>query len=61
MDHEQRKDWDRLIRTLGAGFLVRWDQHDPDSLEEEVGPMTSDRASERERERERELQEAWFD
>ena len=59
MDDDQRRDWDRLIRTLGAGFLVRWDQHDPDSLEEEVGPMTSDRASERERERE--LQEAWFD
>ena len=57
MDDEQRKDWDRLIRTLGAGFLVRWDQHDPDSLEEEVGPMTRDRAGERERE----LEEAWFD
>jgi hypothetical protein len=57
VDDEQRKDWDRLIRTLGAGFLVRWDQHDPDSLEEEVGPMTRGRAGERERE----LEEAWFD
>jgi hypothetical protein len=61
VDDEQRKDWDRLIRTLGAGYLVRWDQHDPDSLEEEVGPMTGERAErERERERERELVEAWF-
>ena len=57
MDDEIRKDWDRLIRTLGAGFLVRWDQHDPDSLEEEVGPMTRGRAGEREREPE----QAWFD
>lgn len=57
MDDEQRKDWDRLIRTLGAGYLARWDQHDPDSLEEEVGPMTRGRAGERERE----LEEAWFD
>ena len=57
MDDEIRKDWDRLIRTLGAGFLVRWDQHDPDSLEEEVGPITRGRASERERE----LETAWFD
>ena len=57
MDDEQRKDWDRLIRTLGAGFLVRWDQHDPDSLEEEVGSLARGRAVERERE----LQEAWFD
>ena len=55
MDDEQRKEWDRLIRTLGAGFLVRWDQHDRDSLEAEVGPMTRDRVDDRE------LQEAWFD
>jgi hypothetical protein len=55
VDDEQRKDWDRLIRTLGAGFLVRWDQHDPESLEEEVGPITRSRAEDRE------LQEAWFD
>lgn len=59
MDDEQRKDWDRLIRTLGAGYLVRWDQHDPESLEEEVGPITRGRAGGRERERE--LEEAWFD
>jgi hypothetical protein len=55
VDDEQRKDWDRLIRTLGAGFLVRWDQHDPDSLEEEIGPMT------RRSDDDRQLQEAWFD
>jgi hypothetical protein len=55
VDEEQRKDWDRLIRTLGAGFLVRWNQHDPDSLEEEVGPIPSGRVDDRE------LQEAWFD
>ncbi len=57
MDEEQRKDWDPLIRTLGAGFLVRWDQHDPESLEAEVGPITRDRADARERE----LEVAWFD
>jgi hypothetical protein len=55
VDDEQQKDWDRLIRTLGAGFLVRWDQHDPHSLEEEVGPITRDRLDDRDR------QEAWFD
>lgn len=59
MDDEQREDRDRLIRTLGAGYLVRWDQHDPESLEEEVGPMTGVHGG-RERERERELEEAWF-
>ncbi len=58
-DDEQRrdKDWDRLFRSLGTGFLARWDQHDPDSLEEELGPMTRARAGEQERE----LEEAWFD
>lgn len=55
MDDERRKERDRLIRTLDAGFLVRWDQHDPDSLEAEVGPMTRGRVDDRE------LQEAWFD
>ncbi len=55
MDDEQRDDWERVIRSLGAGFLVRWDQHDPESLEQEVGPMTRQRAGERE------LEEAWFD
>ena len=55
MDDDQRQDWDRLIRSLGTGFLVRWDQHDPESLEEEVGPLARDRAEERE------LEEAWFD
>ena len=55
MDNEQREDWERAIRSLGAGFLVRWDQHDPESLEQEVGPVSRQRADERE------LQEAWFD
>jgi hypothetical protein len=55
VDDQERKDWDRLISTLSAGYLVRWDQHDPESLEEEVGPMAVARGEERE------LQEAWFD
>jgi hypothetical protein len=54
MDDQRREDWERLIRSLGAGYLVRWDQHDPEALEQEVGPMTRQRAEERE------LQEAWF-
>jgi hypothetical protein len=55
VDDQQRDDRERVIRSLGAGFLVRWDQHDPESLEEEVGPMTRQRAGELE------LEEAWFD
>lgn len=55
MDDQRRDDRERVIRSLGTGFLVRWDQHDPESLEDEVGPMTRRRAAERERE------EAWFD
>jgi len=55
VDDEQREDRERVIRSLGAGFLVRWDQHDPASLEQEVGPVTSQRFEERE------LQEAWFE
>lgn len=55
MDDQQREDWERVISSLGAGFLVRWDQHDPESLEQEVGPMTRQRADQRE------LEEAWFD
>ncbi|HEY4024933.1 MAG TPA: hypothetical protein VGO86_00775 [Candidatus Dormibacteraeota bacterium] len=54
MDDEQREDRERAIRSLGAGFLVRWDQHDPESLEYEVGPMMRERADERE------LVNAWF-
>jgi len=55
VDDEQRQDRERLIRSLGAGFLVRWDQHDPESLVEEVGPMTRERVAERQ------LEAAWFD
>jgi len=61
VDDEQRQDRERAIRSLGAGFLVRWDLHDPEALEEEVGPMTRVRDSARVAERERELEEAWFD
>lgn len=52
---DEHSDRERLIRSLGAGFLVRWDQHDRDSLVEEVGPMTRTRTVEREPE------VAWFD
>ena len=55
MDEQQRDDWQRVIRSLGTGFLVRWDQHDPKSLEHEVGPVNRQRAEERE------LVRAWFD
>lgn len=54
MEGEQREDWERVTRSLGAGFLVRWDQHDPEALEQEVGPMTRQRAEERGTE------EPWF-
>lgn len=59
MDDEQRQDRERAIRSLGAGFLVRWDLHDPEALEEEVGPMTRTRPPTRVTDRE--LEEAWFD
>jgi hypothetical protein len=52
---DEQQDRERLIRSLGAGFLVRWDQHDPESLVQEVGPMT------RERTVERAPEVAWFD
>lgn len=54
MEDEQREDWERVTRSLGAGFLVRWDQHDPEALEHEVGPMTRLRAEQRG------VGEAWF-
>jgi hypothetical protein len=59
VDDEQRHDRERAIRSLGAGFLVRWDLHDPEALEEEVGPMTQARTGTRVADRE--LEEAWFD
>jgi hypothetical protein len=55
VDDEERDDWQRVFRSLGTGFLVRWDLHDPRSLEEEVGPMNRHRAGERV------LEVAWFD
>jgi hypothetical protein len=55
VDDEERDDWQRVFRSLGTGFLVRWDLHDPRSLEEEVGPMNRHRAGERV------LDAAWFD
>jgi hypothetical protein len=54
VDDERRDDRERVIRSLGAGFLVRWDQHDPEALEQEVGPVTKQRAGEQD------LAEAWF-
>jgi hypothetical protein len=55
MDDDQgREEWERVIRSLGAGYLVRWDQHDHEALEEEVGPMTRQRAEEHD------LAHAWF-
>jgi hypothetical protein len=59
VDDEQRQDRERAIRSLGAGFLVRWDLHDPEALEEEVGPMTRVRPVKRDPDRE--LEEVWFD
>jgi hypothetical protein len=58
VDDERRDDRESAIRSLGAGFLVRWDLHDPGSLEEEVGPVTRPRSADQE---EREREEAWFD
>ncbi len=54
MDDTRREDWERVISSLGAGYLVRWDQHDPDAVEQEVGPVTRQPAEQRE------LAEAWF-
>lgn len=54
MEEQLREDRERLIRSLGAGFLVRWDQHDPDAVEQEVGPVTWERTEEDQ------LAEAWF-
>ena len=57
MDDQEQKARDRVIRSLGAGYLVRWDQHDPDALKQEVGPVTRRQAAERELV----LEPAWFD
>jgi hypothetical protein len=54
VEDQRRQDREQLIRSLGAGFLVRWDQHDPEAVEQEVGPVALERTEERE------LAEAWF-
>jgi hypothetical protein len=53
VDDQRREDWEQVTRSLGAGFLVRWELHDPEALEEEVGPT-------RLRIEEREPEVAWF-
>ena len=57
MDDQEQKARDRVIRSLGAGYLVRWDQHDPEALRQEVGPVSRQQAGERELT----LAGAWFD
>jgi hypothetical protein len=37
-----------------VGYLARWDQHDPDAVEQEVGPTTWQHTEEPG------LAEAWF-
>lgn len=54
MEEQLREDRERVIRSLGAGFLVRWDQHDPDAVEQEVGPVTLERTEENQ------AAQAWF-
>ena len=54
MDYQRQEAWEHVIRALGAGFLARWDRHDPETLEEAVGPVP------RTDDGERELQTAWF-
>ncbi len=54
MDDQRREDWEHVTRSLGAGFLARWDEHDPESLEQEIGPTTKQRAEQRE------FDVAWF-
>ena len=54
MDDKRREDWERVIRSLRVGYLARWDQHDPDAVEQEVGPVTWQKNEELE------PAEAWF-
>lgn len=60
MDDKRREDWERVIRSLGAGYLVRWDQHDPEAVEHEVGPVTWQPPEVRQAAEEQQLAEAWF-
>ncbi len=32
--------WEQAIQALSAGFLARWDRHDPRALEEAVRTLT---------------------
>lgn len=54
MDDQRQEAWEQVSRSLGAGFLARWDRHDPEALEEAVGPVP------RTTEEEREPEPAWF-
>ena len=54
LDDRRREDWERVKRSVGTGYLVRWDQHDPEAVEQEVGPVT------REQTEEQELVQGWF-
>jgi hypothetical protein len=36
VDDEQQQEWDQLSSSLGAGFLVRWDLYDRESLERAI-------------------------
>jgi hypothetical protein len=51
---EDREDWEQVTCAIGAGFLARWDMHDPDTLEEAVGPVS------RQLPAEQELDPAWL-
>ena len=54
LDDKRREDWERVIRSLRVGYLARWDQHDPDAVEQEVGPVRWQQGEELE------PAEAWF-
>jgi hypothetical protein len=54
------EDWERVTRSVGAGFMARWDQHDPDALEQEVGPVTRERSELADKDDPSEYDLAWF-
>jgi hypothetical protein len=54
VDEQRREDWEQVTCAVGAGFLARWDMHDPDTLEEAVGPVS------RQLPEEQELDPAWL-
>ena len=53
-------DWERVTRSVGAGFMARWDQHDPDALEQEVGPLSRERPEAAAEDDPTEYDLAWF-